>query len=174
MLTTLSSRVWHVDAYRAALSDNLCLEALDKATPVLGVKNLVEVKIAQSDKVQVSSEELNFLCNLYDQVWPELAEALEQRRKDQAFVDQRVDAVRPAQVVLQLRAPGWQRRLNVGNPPPAPDRQQIKAHLLIYCCSARCAPSWSVAVAAACVLLACRRGARSQPGVQPLVGSAGA
>jgi allantoicase len=92
MLTTLSARAWHVDAYRTMLSDNLCLEALDRATQVPGVDNLVEVPGSRNASVGSSAEELKFLCDLYDQVWPELAETLEQRRKDQVFVDQRVDA----------------------------------------------------------------------------------
>ena len=81
MLTTLSSRAWHVDAYRATLSDNLCLEVLDKAKPVLGVENLVQVENALQHGMSMSAEELNFVCDLYDKVWPELAKTLEQRRR---------------------------------------------------------------------------------------------
>ena len=62
MLTTSSGAACR--RYRATLSDNLCLEVLDKAKPVLGVENLVQVENALQHGMIMSAEELN-LCAIY-------------------------------------------------------------------------------------------------------------
>ena len=84
-----NARAWHVPQYRAHLSDEDCAELLKHTVPT-SVPNLVQSSSAMSAGVSTTTH--RFACQLYEHVWADLGVVLEQRRKDQLYIDTRIRA----------------------------------------------------------------------------------
>ena len=75
--------------YSDFLSDSILENLLKEARPVEGVDHLLEV--GKSGGLE-GQESLQFLCELYEAIGPELNKVLNQRIKDRKFIDERTKA----------------------------------------------------------------------------------
>lgn len=75
--------------YTDYISENYRKYLLGQATAVKGVENLLEVETGGGLETQQS---LQFLCDIYQEIKPNLSKVLKQRIKDREFIDQRTKA----------------------------------------------------------------------------------
>ena len=109
MLNKLSpkanARAWHVPQYRTHLSDEDCAELLKDTVPT-SVPNLVQSSSTMS--APVSGTTHRFVCQLYEHVWADLGVVLEQRRKDQLYIDTRIRAHMALAKAARQKGPCYQ------------------------------------------------------------------
>ena len=82
-------KTFSIPYYHDYISPSLAAELLKQSTKVTGVEGLLEVGTGGGLE---TTESLNFLCQLYKVLEPELQKVLNQRIQDRKFIDERVKA----------------------------------------------------------------------------------